>query len=576
MTNEVDALVEARQVLKKHWGYDDFRPAQIEILPDILAEKDVLCIMPTGGGKSVLFQVPALLDRGSTLVISPLIALMKDQVDDCLRRGISASYVNSHVDPDEAEQRFDEWIRGAYKLFYIAPERIRVQSFKKALQRANVARLAVDEAHCAAQWGHDFRPAYARIHEVVDAVEKANGKHLPILAVTATATWEIEGQIASAIGLRDGYTRYVADPLRPNLSYEVLDRGSAWTSFRQTMTELAGVEGRHVVYAGTRNGANELAEIAKDAVGQDVGVYHAGVDQGPRKEIQDQFKDGRLRFVVATSAFGMGIDVPDIRTVVHFGIPDSLESYTQQAGRAGRDNKPARCLLLYDEKAVDLQQFFLDGLNPPYAAFEALWRWLGSELSDDVDVMRLSGKSMAEELQRVSGRREFPENQITTVLNTMEAHGLIERNYAAEATPIDVYVAELRTSHKQAKHESAKAVIAALGRKLDLKPGDPRTLVSGFIDKKELATSAHVSVTVVNTILKRLHESGSVVLGETFVGKTTRIKLYGEKLEAHLPREGVEYKRTRARARLDQMVAYSKTRSVKQRHDLVRAYFLGT
>lgn len=575
MTNQTDRMLEAREVLQKHWGYEDFREAQKEILPEILEGEDVLCILPTGGGKSVLFQVPALLGRGSTLVISPLIALMKDQVDDCIRRGISASFVNSHVDPEEAERRFGEWVDGAYQLLYIAPERISVKSFQRALQKANVERIAVDEAHCAAQWGHDFRPAYGRIHEIVEAVERYTDRRPSILACTATATWEIEGQIAQAIGLRDGYTRYVADPLRPNLKYEVVSRGSSWTAFKQTLAEIRGDAGRIVVYSTTRNGARELADIAEETLGVDVGVYHAGVEQGPRGEIQDAFKEDRLQCVVATSAFGMGIDVPDIRAVIHFGIPDSLESYMQQAGRAGRDGKASRCILIADDKAIDLQQFFLDGLNPPYATFGLLWQWLHTQLGDDVEIMRLSAKRIAEELQRTTGRREFSDNQITTVLNTLEAHGMVERMYEAEATPIDLIVSPLREKLKAATKDSMRSVIEALARSLGLTPNEKRVTVSGFIDKKAIGAQAKVSVTVVNTVLKQLDAAKAIVLGETYVGKTTRIKKYGIALASVLPKEGIEHKRARAMARLAQIRAYACTKTEAQRHALVRHYFLG-
>lgn len=569
-----DRMDEARAVLKKHWGYDDFRPAQQEILPEILAGEDVLAIMPTGGGKSALFQVPALLDRGSTIVISPLIALMKDQVDDCIRRGISASYVNSSIDADEAERRFEEWVEGQYRLFYIAPERISVKSFQRALQRADVARIAVDEAHCAAQWGHDFRPAYARIHEIVASIERYTERRPTILAVTATATWEIEEQMAQAIGLRDGYTRYVADPLRPNLSYEVIDTSSSWQAFRRCIGDIKHASGRHIVYAGTRKGAQTLSETVESEIGWKVGVYHAGIDQDPRKDVQEQFKDGRLPLVVATSAFGMGIDVPDIRTVIHFGIPDSLESYTQQAGRAGRDGKPSRCILIVDEKALELQQFFLDNQNPPYKSFELVWNWLHTQLHDELATIRLSAREIAEQIERTT-RERISDSQVSTVLNGLEAHALVERQYAAEATPVTVTVARLRERLRDAKRESTKMVIEELARTLQLQPSESRTTVAGFVNKQAIATRVKLSTTVIQSVLKQLHEARAIDLGETFVGKTTRLKKYRAKLGEHLPGDQIQHKRDRALTRLRAMIDYSCTRSAKDRHELVRNYFLG-
>lgn len=575
MTEQIDLLTEARAVLKQHWGYDDFRPAQKEILPDILEGKDVLVVMPTGGGKSVLFQVPALIERGCTIVVSPLIALMKDQVDDCTRRGISASYVNSHVEPEEVERRFAAWAEGAYQLFYIAPERLRVPSFHRYLPRVNVSRIAVDEAHCAAQWGHDFRPMYSRIHDLVRRVTQYNERRPSVLAVTATATWDIEGQIAAALGMRDGYTRYVADPIRPNLSYDVFARVNPWNAFDKLVAALDLNAGRHLVYCGTQKGAETLARTASNVLRKPVQAYHAGMRPEARKEVQEDFKAGRLRLVVATTAFGMGIDVPDIRTVIHFGIPDSLESYTQQAGRAGRDGAPARCILLGDDYAVDLQRFFVDAQNPPYSAYAEVWDWLHTQLKDTVEILHMSASSICDALGLDSTAKNMPEQQVSTVLNTMESHGLVERHYAAEGTPVTVRVTPLREWAAKAKRETTKRVIEHLLAVMGVGTATDAETVSRFVDKKKMAAHLRLSGTIVQSVLKQADEAGVVDLGDTYVGKTTRIVKYGAKIADFLPLDEIEKKRERALVRLGHMVDYTRHTTEAQRKEHIRSYFLG-
>lgn len=569
MPTTSDPLSEARAVLTEHWGYDDFRPDQKEILPEILAGKDVLAILPTGGGKSVLFQVPAMLTEGTTLVISPLIALMKDQVDDCLARGIPATYVNSHVDLAEAEERFSDWVAGAYRLFYIAPERIRVRSFHAALARANVARVVCDEVHCVSQWGHDFRPAYGRVHEIIEAITKTSGKRPSVLGVTATATHAIEADIADRVGLTEGYVRYVADPIRPNLTYEV-DSRSPWGQIRPIAKTFDAVTGRYIVYTFTRQGAEDLCETIADEIKCKVGYYHAGMKKEEREAVQNAFKQGTTPVVVATSAFGMGIDVPNIRAVVHVGLPDCLESYIQQAGRAGRDGRASRCLLLFDQRSVELQQFFLDGQNPPYEAFTAVWEWLHETLEDSSTTLYMSANEIAHEMSG-SYRSRWKENQIGTVLNTMESDGLVAREYAAKPTPIRFVRKDVEARIESAKKPMVASILSAL---LDLCPSDSE-MTRTHIDKQQVAKSSKSTAPVVQKILKDLHGEGVLFMGETYTGKTTRILKYGGSLETLIPRERINTKRRAAMNRLARMLDYTHTASQEQRKQLVRDYFLG-
>lgn len=566
-------MTEARAVLQKHWGYPDFRSWQAEILPDILEGRDTLCVAPTGGGKSVLYQLPALMRDGTTLVVSPLIALMRDQVEDALSRGIPASYVNSHVEADEAEVRFGDFVAGAFKIFFVAPERLRSRTFMEALSRAHVSCIAVDEAHCASQWGHDFRPSYGRIFELVRAAESAQGFRPQVLGVTATATHEIENDIALALGMKE-YVRYVADPVRPNLSYECQTTYSPWRVAETLFDRVNLQKGRGLVYAATRNMTESIASVfMKSAPAGAVGVYHAGMREDDRTRVQDQFKSGELRLVVATSAFGMGIDVPDIRMVAHFGIPDSLESYCQQAGRAGRDGEPARCVLVHSDKSVEIQRFFVDGSNPPYSLLEEVWDDLHRMLPDSTAVLRESAAKLAAKAG-VTGF-DVKSSQWATALSMLEKAGALQRGYDAQATPVELNLPKAeRLMASDVAHKSVRAIAGALHALLSPhKKTGP--IVSALISKSEVAQTAGVSMTVVSTVLRKMEEQGVATVGKTFTGKTTRIIRYGEKLEAFLPREAVEAKRRRAQRRLAAMLDYASVPDEQARRTALRDYFLG-
>jgi ATP-dependent DNA helicase RecQ len=362
--------------LHRHFGLQAFRPGQREVIEAVLAARDVVAVMPTGAGKSLCFQLPALLLEGTTVVVSPLIALMKDQVDRLRGRGISAAAIHSNLPADERRFAETELAEGRLRLVYVAPERLASGAFTAALVRARVARLVVDEAHCISQWGHDFRPDYRRLAELRARLG------VPAAAFTATATPDVRADIAVQLGLTDPL-ELVTGFERPNLTLAVEScrtRDDKARSIRRLVTEV-GAPG--IVYVATRKNADLWLDLLHD-LGLRAGAYHAGMSEEARSRTQDDFLAGRLDVIAATNAFGMGIDKADIRFVAHADLPGSVEAYYQEAGRAGRDGLPARCTLLFSPADVRTQEFFLAGANPSPHVFRSAWRLLDDAPDEEI------------------------------------------------------------------------------------------------------------------------------------------------------------------------------------------------
>ncbi len=329
-------LEDARTLLWFHWGHSAFRPGQSEAIEAALAHRDVLAVLPTGAGKSVCYQVPALLLGGTTLVISPLVALMQDQVDALRSRGISAACITAGLSSREVDQRWTDVEFGRYSLVYVSPERLGSEMFLARAARFRIALMAIDEAHCISTWGHQFRPAYRQIRAVYPLIGRP-----PVMAVTATATPEVRRDIEACLELRRPCV-IVKGFDRPNIHWAATETAGLR---KAVLEEAGGLERGGIVYAMTRQAAEAMAGWIRKR-GQSTEVYHAGLAPAARKKAQERWLSGQARIMVATSAFGMGIDKPDVRLVVHAGLPPSLEAYYQEAGRAGRDGKPARALLL--------------------------------------------------------------------------------------------------------------------------------------------------------------------------------------------------------------------------------------
>ena len=405
-------IKDAHAALKQHFGFDSFRDGQGEVIEQILSGKDGLVVMPTGGGKSLCYQLPALCLEGVSIVVSPLIALMKDQVDALLERGVPATMINSTLTLAEQRERISGMRTGKYKLVYVAPERFKVDSFLNALLEVDVALLAIDEAHCLSQWGHDFRPDYMRLGSVLEKIGRPQ-----CVALTATATADVRRDILSVLKLRNPFET-VSGFARANLALNITTVSKHEQKYKR-IREIVKQWKTGIVYCATRKRVDELAEMLHDW-GVSCIAYHGGMSDDMREKTQNKFINKEADVAVATNAFGMGIDRSDVRFVVHFEVPGSVEAYYQEAGRAGRDGKASVCDLLFNYADTRTQEFFIEGVNPSYQSICAVYQHILNQSNSDFE--------LHETLDQIKAGADVKNGMaVGAALGILIRHGLVER-----------------------------------------------------------------------------------------------------------------------------------------------------
>ena len=403
------------EILKEHFGYDSFRGKQEEIIKRIVEEKKhSLVLMPTGSGKSLCYQIPALYFDNSTIVISPLIALMQDQVDVLRKKNIPAAFINSTLSKQEREKRLEQFVDGKIKLLYVTPERFRKKDFIEQIQKVKIDLLAVDEAHCISEWGHDFRPDYSRIGEFRELM----GNPLTV-ALTATATHDVQEDIIKKLNInKDDIKLFHQGIERPNLRLEAVDVFDDKEKIREIFSTLEKYDGCGIIYFALIKTLERFSEILSDK-GFKHGVYHGKLEDRQRKSMQRDFLSGKQKLILATNAFGMGIDKSDIRFVIHAEVPSSIESYYQEIGRAGRDGNDSLCLLLYNQEDLYTQMEFIKWSNPDANFYSALYDILKRETG----LINSSGVDYIREQISFKNKNDF---RVETALAMLDRYGVTE------------------------------------------------------------------------------------------------------------------------------------------------------
>jgi len=532
-----------------------FRPGQEEVIRAILAGEDCLCVMPTGGGKSLCYQLPAIVLDGLTLVVSPLIALMKDQVDQLQRLGLPVTFVNSTLSAAEQYARLERMAAGDFRLVYVVPERFRSGRFLDAVRAVGVRFLAVDEAHCISEWGHDFRPDYARLGYFRRLLD-----YPTTIALTATATAHVRSDIVEQLDLRRPRT-FITGFARPNLFYEVQCPRTEREKPERLVNFLKETPGCGIIYASTRKKTEEVAEMVAQQTRRPTVVYHAGLLPDERRTAQEAFMRGRYEIVVATNAFGMGIDKADVRFVAHYNIPGSLEAYYQEAGRAGRDGQPSRCVMLYHASDRFVQEYFIENAYPGQENVAQVYEFL---CSLDDDPIELTQQDVKEELGLPIGAEG-----VGNCEQLLESAGVLERliasqNMAAVRVDSDLpTLVDLLPKQARVQRRVLQAVERLVGsRRQEMVHFSLRDLRLG--EELDQASLVHA--------LRELNRLESFTYVPPFRGRAIRMirrDVPFEKLEIDFP--ALEQRKAAEFEKLERVIRFALSRACRQR-EIVR-YF---